>query len=110
MPLIATALTTICLSVSAPGQYGEACNKGLEAGARQTGAYQVLEDEERKTILHTEETVGKTTTHAAIGGVFLYRAYKTKSIAFKMPKTDVADYILNEVTPNSYRVNLGWHF
>lgn len=114
MPFIATAITSMCLGIASSGQYNTACNKAAEAGTKQLGTYQVLEDGERKTMEFAakqgEYKLGGTVMKAGAAGVYVYRTYRDKSLTFKVKDIGVADSMTNQVTPNSYKVSFNWHF
>lgn len=110
--LLSSAIVAIC--ISAQGPYNEACNKGVEAGAKQTGIYQEVDWAEKATLKFAndkaEATLGKKPMSAVGVGVFVYRAAKNKKVNFKLPDIGVCDSITNELTPTSYNINLQWKF
>lgn len=114
MPYVATALTSLCLSLASSGQYNAACNKASEAGAKQVGVYQTLEDAEHKTMVYAtelgENTLGKKTMDVGGSAVYLYRCYRDKSVIFKLNHVPMADSITNQVTKDSVKMSINWHF
>lgn len=118
MPLIDTQLAagiaSLCMGLTSSSQYNQACNKASEAGYKQVGVYKLINDGESKTIQYAttlgQDKLGKTTMETGEAGVFLYKVYKSKSLTFKLPNVGIADQMSNQITPNSYKLNLVWHF
>lgn len=118
MPLLSTqlvvGLTYLCTNVAGNPQYNQACNKSVEAGTKQVGTYQLLEDGEKRTMEYAtglgEDKLGTTVMKAGAAGVYAYRVYRDKSVTFKIKSVGIADSMTNQVTTNSYKLSLDWHF
>lgn len=114
MPLVSTAIASMCLSLAGSGQYNESCNKAVEAYTKQAGTFQMLEGGERRTLEYAtqmgEKNLGTTVMKTGAAGVFVYRVYKDKALTFKIKDVGIADSLTNHVTPHSYDFSLNWHF
>lgn len=110
--LLAQGIVAICLSAS--GQYNTACNKALDAGTKQSGIQQNVDNFENKSLdlakKNGTETFGSVPVALATAGVFSYKVYKAKSVDFKLPNLGIADTISNQVTDKSYKLLFTWHW
>jgi len=111
--LLGKAIVAICVSAVNP-QYHTACDKALDAGTRQAGiktGADGTEDKATQTVTgYIQDEIGKDSMKVLGAGVFMYRTAKDRSLTFKLPTFGIADSIGNQITPNSYALNIRWNF
>lgn len=105
-------IVSACLSFN--GQGKEACEKALEAGSKQSGieqnvnqAQDRLEDKAKK---NAKDLLGDTTMDVVGGTVFLAKTISDKSVKFSLPTMGLCDKITNEVGPDKYQLQMVWRF
>lgn len=110
--LFGTYLVAACVSVQ--GQYHEACNKALDAGTRQVGIRQQVDNAEDKSLqlvnAKAENTIGKDGMWVVGSGFFVYKTARDKSLDFKLPTLGLCNSVTNHVTADSYNIKLNWNF
>lgn len=101
-----------CLSLT--GNVHEACSKAAEAGAKQTGIEQNLNNMEkgieriadRKAV----NLIGEKGMGIAGGGIFIAKAVRDKSIILNLPTLGICNKIITEVGSERSELTLMWGF
>jgi hypothetical protein len=111
--LLSKAIVAICVSAVNP-QYNTACDKALDAGTRQVGMRTNTDGTEDKATQiatnYVQDEFGKDSTYVIGAGAFAYKTAKDRSVTFKLPTLGIADSISNQITTNSYTLNVRWNF
>lgn len=83
--LFGQAIAAFCIG-TASGTYNDACNKAVDAGMRQMGVRQQVDNAEDKTnrILmgKADKTLGKESMSVMLASAFVYRTARDKAITF----------------------------
>lgn len=112
--LFGTGIVNLCLALTSTGQYNDACNHAVDAGTRQVGWRQNVDEVEDKTnnyvTTKASNAAGKEVTWIVGAGAFIYKTEKAKSITFHLPTMGIASSITNEITPTSYNLSIKWNF
>jgi hypothetical protein len=110
--LFNSAIVALCLN--AQGVYNDVCVKAVDAGTRQAGWRQEVDNAEDKTIQiathKAEKNIGKPVGIIVGSSAFIYRSIKNKSVELKLPKVGFCDSITGKIAPNSYDINFKWEF
>ncbi len=110
--LFGTLIVSACMSVQ-PAQQ-DMCQKTLDAGTRQVGVRQQVDRVEDFATNKAEMTIKsnlsptqlKVTEVALVG----YKVVKDRRAAFRLPNMGLCDSISNEISLDTYNVNLNWRF
>lgn len=90
----------------------DACTHAMEAATKQIQLYQYEEKTENYLMTYAQNTadhsLGKTAEDVGGGTVYGYKVYRNKSITFRLPNMGVCDTLSNNVTLDSYSINLTW--
>lgn len=113
IPDFAMAIVAMCAPYEGT-RYYDACMKAADAGTRQVGIRQSVDQAQSKinSIVSdkVEKTVGrKVVTMVATGG-FLLRTFNTKTISFRLPTLGLANSVENEVSPTTYKLVMKWNW
>lgn len=110
--LLSSVIVAAC--VGAHGNVHEACVKSLDAGTRQTGIRQNVDQIEDDFIryinMRLANELSKEQQKVLGAAGFFFKVAKDQKINFRTPTLGVCDRIENELTPNSYLVRFGWYF
>lgn len=110
--IVAALIASACMDMSGPSQ--EACKKGLEAGAKQSGIERTVNSAQKKARTTAKEeaieTVGKKPVQIVGGGIFLAKSISKKSITTTVPNMGLADKIKAEIGVSKYSVKMEWSF
>lgn len=105
-------IATACMGFS--GIEKEACVKAAEAGSKQSGIEQNVNQAQKKAEDQAKEKakdmLGQTTIDVVGGTVFLAKTISDKSVKFDIPNMGIADKITSEVGTEKYYLNLVWKF
>lgn len=112
MSAIAIAITSACLNLSGPAQ--QACDKALEAGAKQSGIEQNVDQIEKHIERDADQKghyyLGDTGMEVVGSTVFVAKTLIDKSLKFNTPTFGLCDRITNQVGPDKYSLQLEWRF
>lgn len=105
-------ITASCLSFS--GNSHDACSKGMEASAKQSGVEQEVDvfqkDLEKKANRQAKDLLGDTGVQIVGGSIFVAKAVADKSININTPTFGLCDRITNQVGVDKYLLKLEWKF
>lgn len=105
-------IVSACLGLS--GNAKEACQKTIEASAKQTGIEQKINKAQYKVENKANKQVNrlfdKETVDVMGSTVFLAKTVSDKSVKFNVPNMGICDKITSEVGPNKYYLNTVWSF
>ena len=108
--IFGSVVTAICLGVQ--GSYGPACNGAVDAGTRQLGIRQQIDNAEDKSVELTSKVIAKALGKQAMSvvatGGYIYRVAKERSIGFNLPTLKICDSLSNQITLESYKLNFEW--
>lgn len=112
MPLMTTAIAAIC--VSAQASYGEACNKAFDAGTRQVGLRQTIDVAESRANelanAKVQQIIGREGVSLVGSGFWVYKVARDKTVVLRLPTLGICDSANNEISVDSYKLNVNWKF
>lgn len=108
--LSSTIIIAAC--VGAQGTANQACVNAVDAGTRQMGIRDTVDQIETNTVRYLDSEVQKQLNQdqlsaLAIAG-FVYKTAKEKKLTVNLPTLGVCDSVKNEITKNSYSLTLQW--
>lgn len=110
--VVALMIAAACANLSGPQK--DACQKGLEAGGKQSGAEQIIYSTQKKIENNAKEAVqsflGEEGMGVAGGTIFLTKTVINKSVKFSLPTLGICDKVTNQVGPDKYSLLMEWHF
>jgi hypothetical protein len=105
-------LQMACQNIQNWQNHESACNSFMDQSSKAVQIQQYDQKiEDYFTIKAKDEVTsdfGKEPLEVAGGAAYGYRAYRNKSVDFKLPTMGLADSVSNRITPNSYSLNLSW--
>lgn len=108
--LISAMIVSSCVGLT--GSFKEACQKGIEAGAKQTGLEENVNKAEKRAefLAHNQAVnlVGNTTIDIVGGTAFLYKTVTEKSIKLDLPTFGLCDNASSQIGDKSYYLNISW--
>jgi hypothetical protein len=112
MPLMSWAISLACANAYSTHQ--DACSKAMEASAKSTGVYQGADGVEGyltvKATNNVTDLLGKDVVDTVGGSGYVYRAYRAKSVNFKVPSMGIADKVTANVNQGGGSLNFSWKF
>lgn len=110
--LFGTIIVAACTTIQTP--YMDACQKTIDATARQIGIRQQLDQIEDGTTSYVEGRIKAQFTETQLGtvGTVLagYKIYRDKHVSFKLPTLGICNSISNDIALDSYSLTLAWRF
>lgn len=92
----------------------QVCEKTTEAGAKQTGVMQSVDNYEDRTLKlldrEAKEDFGKDAVSLLGGSVFLTKTLIDKSVTFGLPTYGICSAIKTEIKQNQSILKLIWNF
>lgn len=114
MGLIGSFIVGACLSAGSVLTDQQACEKAVEAGARQIGLYDSIDFFETKTVSSVtrvaEEKIGKDAVWSVTGTAFLIRTLSSKSLVFGLPTYGLCNSVRTEIKPEQSLLVFEWKF
>lgn len=112
MSTMTTLAISVCIGLS--GAQQQACEKAIEAGAKQSGIEQNVDRFQRKIEKNATDKatdiIGKPGVDVVGGGVFVAKTIMDKSVRFNLPTLGICDRITNQIGVNQYSTQLEWGF
>lgn len=110
MALLDSAILALCIH----SKYPAACKASLEAGAKQSGFYQVSNNAEHIINYDAQrdatQNFGENTVLIIGGAGLIAKVVRDRSIDFNLPNFGLCDSLSNHIGLNSYGVRMGWNF
>jgi hypothetical protein len=112
MSLFSTLITSMCISSSTMTR--DACSKAIDAGGKQSGVEQKMNDLESKETQSLDKdlkaSLGDAGFNVVGGTVFAAKTVRDKSLSFGLPNFGICDSVKTELKPESYKLKLEWNF
>lgn len=112
MSAMTALITSACIGLS--GAHQQACEKAIEAGSKQTGLEQSVDQiqkmVERKANNKAKDIIGKSGMDIAGGGIFLVKTAIDKSVKINLPTLGICDRISTQVGVNQNSMQMEWGF
>lgn len=112
-PSFAFAIAAMCAQYEGT-RYHEACLKAVDAGTRQVGLRQGVDDVQNKVnqlvTQKARSTFGETTLKVVATGTVVVKTVNEKRFSFGLPTLGLANSINNEVGVQSYKIEFKWNW
>lgn len=110
MAAVAALIAGACMSFSGNGH--DACTKAAEAGAKQSGFEQNIDQVEKDVTKKADKTVhlflGDTAVDVLGGGIFVAKTVRDKSLQLNLPTLGICDKISGEVGTERSGIQFIW--
>jgi len=114
MGLFESLLLSACVTTSGGGSQQMACQKGTEAGAKQSGVSQTVDAFESKETKKLEknavELFGKEGVNVVAGSVFVAKTMSSRSLSIGLPTFGMCTSIKTEIKPEYSILKFEWKF
>ena len=114
MPFISMGISLICSSMAQDQKVNtDACSKAMEAGTKQTQAYQLSEKTENYFMDYGKKVsydyLGKGGAEIVGSSGYIYKSIKDKAAVVRLPTLGICESANTRLSPNSYSLNLRWN-
>lgn len=112
MSTISVLIAAACINASGPGK--EACSKGLEAGSKQSGIEQQVNDAkdrlEDKAKNQARDIMGETGVKMVGSTFYLAKVVSDKAVSFRLPTFGICDKITSTAGVEGGNFLMEWSF